>query len=157
MTVTDEAVYATSRPEDNFRRNRIVVWAGFCLGVYSGLLMGLWSFDGPIAVPGWLGAYADTSRRLARLGHIALFGLGFLNLHVVAALTDARLAVRTKRLVAQGMNFGNVILPLTLFAAAAMPVCKYLLPVPALALAVAVTLAAVGVVRGRKGEADASL
>ena len=50
------------------------------VGIATGLVMGLWSFDGPVPVPAWLGEYGDTPRRLARLGHIAFLGLGILNL-----------------------------------------------------------------------------
>lgn len=150
MTFTDDAL-PLGRPVrgDIMRWNRMIAWVGFSLGIGTGLVMGLWSFDGPVSVPGWLGAYADTSRRLARLGHIALFGLGFLNLHLAARLSDCPLSSASKRLAARAMNFGNVGLPLTLFAAAAVPWFKYVLPVPALSVALAVTLATVGVVRGR--------
>jgi hypothetical protein len=147
MTLSDDPVLDTHPSEATLNLNRIVAWVGFALGVYTGLAMGLWSFDGPVAVPAWLGAYTDTSRRLARLGHIALFGLGFLNLHLVKALGTARMTPPSKQWAALAMNFGNVLLPLTLFAAALVPVCKYFLPVPALSVAVAVTLTAIGVIR----------
>jgi len=147
MSHTDDPVLPAHPQGATLSWNRIVAWAGFALGVYSGLVMGLWSFDGPVAVPAWLGAYADTSRRLARLGHIALFGLGFLNLHLVTALGTARMTPPSKQWAAGAMNFGNVLLPLTLVAAALVPACKYFLPVPALSVAVAVTLTAIGVIR----------
>ncbi len=58
------------------RTNRIVAWASISAGAGTGLIMGLWSFAGPVPVPEVLGEYTDVSRRLARLGHIAFFGLG---------------------------------------------------------------------------------
>ena len=45
--------------------------------------MGLWSFDGPLAAPAWIGDYGDTALRLLWLGQIAFFGLGILNLLLV--------------------------------------------------------------------------
>jgi hypothetical protein len=42
------------------------------------------------------------------------------------------------------MNFGNVFLPLTLFAAAAYPPLKYLMPFPALAVFLALVAATFG-------------
>jgi hypothetical protein len=42
------------------------------------------------------------------------------------------------------MNFGNVFLPLTLFAAATYPPLKYLLPLPALGVFLALVAAAFG-------------
>ena len=51
--------------------NRAVGWSSLALGAVTGLILGRWSFDGPMAMPEWLGDHGDTPRRLARLGHIA--------------------------------------------------------------------------------------
>lgn len=67
--------------------NRTIAWTGMVVGVLLGLLMGLWSFDGPIAPPSFIGDYTDPARRLLRLGHIACFGLGMLNLLLVRELS----------------------------------------------------------------------
>jgi hypothetical protein len=63
------------------------------IGALTGMVMGMWSFDGPLAVPGWLGDYGSTARRLVRLGHIACFGIGILNLLLVAEV--AKRSTRT--------------------------------------------------------------
>lgn len=42
------------------------------------------------------------------------------------------------------MNFGNIFLPLTLFAASIYQPCKYLMPLPALAVTTAMCLLAIG-------------
>ena len=111
--------------------------------------MGLWSFDGPMATPAWLGAYADTSRRLARLGHIAFLGLGILNLLVAHELPQSGLSARGRRIAARHMSFGNVVLPITLFAAAIWRPAKYAMGVPATAVFVAVCLTAWGAWRAQ--------
>jgi hypothetical protein len=127
-----------------WRRNRQVAWISLALGAASGLVMGLWSFEGPAAVPAWLGEYGAVSRRLARLGHIAFFGLGMLNLLVARELSVCPLKARSKRVASIAMNFGNIALPWTLFAAAALHPLKYFLPLPALAVFVALILVAYG-------------
>ncbi len=132
--------------------NRAVAWSSLALGAATGLILGLWSFDGPMPVPEWLGEYGDTNRRLARLGHIAFFGLGILNLLLARELPGLRLGAGGKRVAAVAMNFGNVFLPLTLFAAAAYRPLKYLMPLPALAVTVAMTIAAWGALRGSNAE-----
>ena len=33
------------------RSNRAVAWTGICLGAGSGMIMGLWAFDGPLSPP----------------------------------------------------------------------------------------------------------
>ena len=118
------------------------------VGAGTGLIMGLWSFDGPVAVPGWLGEYGDTSRRLARLGHIAFFGLGIINLLLARELARWQSGRRAGRICSQAMNFGNVGLPLALFAASAWRPLKYLMPWPALAVFLALVIAAVHCWRG---------
>jgi hypothetical protein len=125
--------------------NRRIGWASTCLGAASGLIMGLWSFDGPFPVPGWLGEYDQTARRLARLGHIAFFGLGILNVLVAAELRRPSLDALGRRIASWAMNFGNIFLPLTLFAAAAYRPLKYFMSAPALAVFVALALTAYGV------------
>ena len=129
------------------RSNRVVGWVGCCFGAASGLLMGLWAFDGPVATPAWIGDYGGTSRRLLRLGHIAFFGIGILNLLLARELPALHLGRRANAVAAHCMNFANIVLPLTLFAAALSPPFKYLLPVPALGAFAALCLVAWGVWR----------
>jgi hypothetical protein len=60
--------------------NLVVGWSSMAAGVMSGAWIGL-SF----AQDGWLGGYSSFPRRMLRLGHIACFGIGILN--VLFALT----------------------------------------------------------------------
>jgi hypothetical protein len=134
--------------------NRRIGWLSTCLGAGSGLIMGLWSFDGPVAVPGWLGEYDQTARRLARLGHIAFFGLGILNLLVAGELKRISPGSWGRRTASWAMNFGNVFLPLTLFLAAAYRPFKYFMSVPAVAVFLALALIAHGVWHSRASGQD---
>jgi len=131
--------------------NRRVAWACCATGVLVGLVMGLWSFDGPMPVPGWLGEYGSTPRRLARLGHIAFMGLGILNLLLVQELRVTGLSNRLARVASGTMNFGNIALPVVLLGAAVWPPLKYLLSVPASAVFVSLVLAAFGAGFRRRG------
>lgn len=125
--------------------NRRVGWISACVGIATGLIMGLWSFDGPFSVPGWLGEYDQTSRRLARLGHIAFLGLAIFNLLLSRELQRLTLGVIGQRIASLAMNFGNIFLPLTLFAAAIYRPMKYLMSIPALAVFLAFAVTACGV------------
>jgi hypothetical protein len=64
--------------------NLIAGWIGFLAGALTGAWMGL-SFHRE----DWLGGYGSFPRRMVRLGHIACFGLGLLN--ILFALTVALL------------------------------------------------------------------
>ena len=55
--------------------NAIAAWVGIGLGVTSGALTGLQFHEDD-----WLGGYGSWRRRMVRLGHIAFFGIGLLNL-----------------------------------------------------------------------------
>jgi hypothetical protein len=125
--------------------NRRVGWLSMAVGIGTGLVMGMWSFDGPLPVPEWLGAYGDVSRRLARLGHIAFLGLGIIDVLLARELPRLALSAAMRRTASVAMILGNVLLPPALFAAAACRPCKYLLPFPATAVFVAVVLTAWGV------------
>ena len=124
--------------------NRIIGWTCLAVGVGTGLILGLWSFDGPVTVPSWIGEYGDTSRRLVRLGHIAFIGLGILNILLGRELPRLALTAGGRRVASLAMNFGNIFLPLTLFAAGAHHPLKLLMAAPALAVFLALVLAAYG-------------
>lgn len=123
-------------------RNRMVGWTSLSLGALTGLILGLWSFGGPVSVPAWLGEYGDVSRRLARLGHIALFGLGILNILLASELQRRPWRPRAATAASLAMNFGNVFLPLTLFAAAAYHPLKYAMGFPAVSVFIALAITA---------------
>ena len=132
---------------DSDRLNRVIAWCCLALGAGTGLIMGLWSFDGPVRVPEWLGEYGDTSRRLARLGHIALFGIVMLNLFVVAELRRVSMSPIARKTALAAINFGNIFLPLSLFLAAAYRPLKYFMSVPATLVFLALVIVAWGVCR----------
>ena len=122
--------------------NRKVAWTGMAIGAALGMVLGLWSFDGPLPAP-W--AYDDTARRLMRLGHIAFFGLGFVNLLLARELSA--LSPRVRRVAGGAMNAGNLGLPLTLVAASLFAPVKYAMALPASAVLLALVLVAWGVGR----------
>ena len=68
---------------------------GYRLGV--GLLMGLYAFDGPLSVPGFLGDYSDFARRLSRLGHSYCIVLGLLSIYVTRQADAGRPPLSTRR------------------------------------------------------------
>ncbi|MCP4258741.1 MAG: hypothetical protein GY774_14755 [Planctomycetes bacterium] len=135
--------------------NRIVGWVSLAMGAGTGLIMGLWSFDGPAAIPAWLGDYAETSRRFARLGHIAFFGLGILNILLARELPRFFFGIRMRQTASIAMVFGNVFLPLTLFAAAVYHPMKYLMALPAFSVFLALLIAVYGVLGQKKENENA--
>ncbi|MBF0186174.1 MAG: hypothetical protein HQM06_17540 [Magnetococcales bacterium] len=122
----------------------VIALSGFIAGALLGMVMGLWSFDGPLSPPTFLGGYADTPRRLLRLGHIACFGTGILNLLLSRELPRLGLSPNRVRLAALAMNSANISLPLTLVLASLYAPLKYALPVSVFSAFLALLIAAVG-------------
>ena len=145
-------------PDREFSRNRVVGWASLAAGVGVGLVMGLWSFDGPLQTPAWIGEYTDTSRRLVRLGHIAFLGLGFIDILIERELVRSSLGRAGRAIASWSMVIGNVLLPIALFGAAAYRPLKYFMAIPATSVFLALVLAAYGVrgARASRPTSDAS-
>lgn len=122
--------------------NLAVGWASLAVGAITGLVLGIWSFGGPIPVPEWIGDYDALPRRLLRLGHIAFFGLGILNIALAHHLRRTRTFGFPSGLSLGAMNLGNIFLPLTLIAAAAYEPAKYLMSLPAIAVTLALVVGA---------------
>jgi hypothetical protein len=98
-----------------------------------------------MSVPGWIGAYSDTSRRLVRLGHIAFIGLGIINILLEQELARSVFSLRVKRVASRCMIFGNIFLPITLFGAAAYRPLKILMLPPAVSVFLALLLVVSGI------------
>lgn len=54
--------------------NLVAAWAGMILGMIAGAIQGLFFHKKE-----WMGGYTTWRRRMIRLGHISLFGIGFIN------------------------------------------------------------------------------
>jgi hypothetical protein len=131
--------------------NIAVGWTSLATGAVTGLVLGLWSFGGPVPVPEWIGDYNSLPRRLLRLGHIAFFGLGILNIMLARHLGRLRSLSHHRRLALGAMNVGNIFLPITLMIAAAVEPAKYLMSVPAMAVTIALVIGARAAILDARG------
>jgi hypothetical protein len=96
----------------NFSANLLAGWMGFLAGAVTGALMGLFFHR-----ENWLGGYGSFPRRMIRLGHIACFGLGLIN--ILFALTAATLPPSQSAAIASSLLVaGMVTMPLTCFLTA---------------------------------------
>jgi hypothetical protein len=100
------------RPMYSVQCNLWVAWAMMAVGILVGAGIGLF-----FQKDTFLGGYASWRRRLLRLGHIACFGLAFIN--IAFALSAVALKVDgAVRLPAALLIAANVLMPATCFAAA---------------------------------------
>ena len=105
--------------------NLFAGWSGFLAGAVTGALMGLCFHR-----ENWLGGYGSFPRRMIRLGHIACFGIGLIN--ILFALTIAPLAASAT------LHVGSILLviamitmPLNCFLTAWIKSFRHLFFIPA--------------------------
>ena len=100
--------------------NLLAAWVGILLGFLSGLVLGLCFHR-----ENWLGGYGSFKRRLYRLAHILLFGLGAVNLFFY--LTARTLAPGSGLdLASSAFIIGAITMPICCIIMAHFP-CKRLL------------------------------
>jgi hypothetical protein len=93
--------------------NMLLAWVWILLGFIVGMVQGLFFHN-----EHWLGGYTSFRRRMYRLGHVAFFALGAVNL----------LFALTRNLVLPSGTLPTVASKAFLIGALTMPICCFLLP-----------------------------
>jgi len=109
------------------------------LGVFAGAVIGMFFHR-----EDWAGGYASYRRRMLRLGHIAFFGLGFINLFFALTLERIALPSINVQIASAGLLLGVVTMPLICFLSAWRKPIRHLFPVPVLAVSGALLSLLVG-------------
>jgi len=109
--------------------NLMAGWLGMLAGVLSGAILGLFFHR-----EDWMGGYGSYRRRLARLGHIAFFGLGFLTLIFAATAAQLPLNGRLLSTASWTLILGAVTMPLCCFLSAWRKPLRHLFPIPVLSI-----------------------
>lgn len=92
----------------------------------------------------WLGGYGSFRRRLLRLGHIAFFGLGLLNILFALSAPRLNLGGVASTVASVGFLAGAATMPLCCFLTAWTPRARHLFPIPVLSVLVGVGAVLVG-------------
>ena len=127
-----------------------IAWISILCGALSGMVMGLWSFEGPFSTPYWIGEYDDLPRRFLRLAHVAMFALGALHIMIVKWIASSAMKDPRKITAYVSMAAGNILMPTLLIGAAIWAPMKYLTVLPATALAVAFFIVALDAFRAAR-------
>ena len=104
-------------------------WLGMLGGAISGALIGLFFHN-----DNWVGGYGSFRRRMLRLGHIAFFGIGFLNLMFALTLHLIELGPIHTKVASTGFAIAMVAMPLCCFLTAWRKSMRHLFPVPVLSV-----------------------
>lgn len=112
--------------------NLVAGWVGMLAGVIAGAVIGLF-----FEREDWMGGYASFRRRLSRLGHIAFFGLAFVN--ILFALTTQGLPESAWLVTAsRSLVVGAAAMPACCFLSAWRRGFTRLYPIPVLAVAIGI-------------------
>jgi hypothetical protein len=110
------------------RINLIAAWIGILLGFISGSTLGMFFHR-----DGWLGGYGSFKRRLYRLAHISLFGLGAMNLFFYLTVQTFAPTL-TLQLASSAFIIGAITMPVCCLIMAHFPKTHWLFSVPVLSL-----------------------
>ena len=156
MTVADPdhlpamSLAKTKAHLDQSNRAQAIAWISILSGALLGMIMGLWSFNGPFSVPTWIGEYDELPRRLLRLAHVAMFALGILHIMIEKRISTSKMSPKLQTVTFNSMAVGNVLMPIVLIGAVFWEPMKFLTTVPATALTVAFALIAFDAIRSTK-------
>jgi hypothetical protein len=114
--------------------NLYVAWIGLLLGLLTGVISGLFFHD-----ESWLGGYATWPRRLTRLGHISLFGLGFINLafYLTVQALEIKSGLTSSALL---LIIGAATMPAVCYLAAFRKPFRHLFFVPVLSVGLGIVI-----------------
>ena len=100
-------------------------WLGMLFGVLSGAVIGLF-----FARKDWMGGYGSFRRRLMRLGHIAFFGIGFLNILFAVTVPSIELSGWMNQAASWGLLVSLSTMSLVCFLAAWRKPMRHFFPIP---------------------------
>ena len=104
-----------------------VGWGSMILGALSGAAIGLFFHR-----DNWAGGYGAFRRRMMRLGHIAFFGIGILNLLFGFTLQFIALPEALESVASAGFILAAIAMPLCCFLTAWKKPFRHLFPIPVL-------------------------
>lgn len=109
--------------------NLLAGWLAILCGLISGAVGGLLFHRDE-----WMGGYNSYRRRMARLGHIAFSGLGFLNLAFAVTALPMNLHGTVLKVASVSMIAGAVTMPACCFLTAWRKPLRHLFPIPVAAI-----------------------
>lgn len=105
--------------------NLLIGWIGMIGGALAGAALGLFFHE-----EAWLGGYGSFRRRMLRLGHIAFFGLGIVNVLFALTLQANPVSETLARWASWGFAAALVTMPACCFLTAWRAGFKSLFPIP---------------------------
>ena len=109
--------------------NLLVGWTSMVAGATSGAAIGLFFHN-----ESWMGGYGSFRRRMVRLGHIAFFGLGIVNVLFALSLAAIPVPPSYGRFASSGFAVAVVTMPACCFLTAWREGFRHSFSIPVLAV-----------------------
>ena len=125
-------------------------WTGMIFGLVSGALIGLGpefhvEYQGRHE-DGFAGGYASFRRRMLRIGHLAFFGLGIINVLFALTLTSSGVILSYPVLASASLAAAVFLMPVVCFLTAWRKPFRQAFPLPVILVAVSLLLLLEGLV-----------
>lgn len=117
-------------------------WTGMMFGLVSGAVIGLKFHREDFA-----GGYASFRRRMSRLGHLAFFGLGIINVLFALTLTSSGVVLSYPVVASASLAAAVFLMPIACFLTAWKKPFRHVFPLPVILVAVSLVLLLEGLVR----------
>lgn len=116
-------------------------WTGMVFGLLSGATIGLFFHEEAFA-----GGYGSFRRRMMRLGHVAFFGLGIINVIFALTLTTAGVSLRYPTVASIALIAAAILMPLICFLTAWKKLFRHIFALPVACVAITLVLLLEGMV-----------
>ncbi|MDH3266769.1 MAG: hypothetical protein OEM25_07380 [Gammaproteobacteria bacterium] len=121
--------------------NMLAGWTGMVFGLLSGAVIGLFFHQEAFA-----GGYGSFRRRMLRLGHVAFFGIGIINVIFALTLTNTSVVLRYPDIASICLIAAAMLMPLICFLTAWKKSFRHIFALPVLAVAIPLVLLLQGMV-----------
>ncbi|MBD3252714.1 hypothetical protein GF386_03220 [Candidatus Pacearchaeota archaeon] len=124
------------------KKNISFGWLWIMIGIIVGAVIGMWSFNGPLASP--LGNYTSLARRMIRLSHIAFIALAIINILYGYEIDKTKLKTKLKKIGSWFMIYGTILMPVLLIISAFLESIKYLTVIPTILISISLFIIIIG-------------
>ena len=121
--------------------NLVAGWTGMVFGLIAGAVIGLFIHQDSFA-----GGYGSYRRRMMRLGHVAFFALGIINVLFALTLSTTEVVLSYPRLASSSLIVGAVLMPVVCYLAAWKTPFRHAFALPVVCVAITLVLMLQGVV-----------
>jgi len=127
------------------KRNISFGWIWILVGLIVGAIMGMWSFNGPLASP--VGDYTSLPRRMLRLSHIAFIALAMINILYGYEIDKVKLSEKLKKMGSNLLIYGAILMPLFLIISIFFEPFKYSTVISATLIIISIFIMVVGKIK----------